>query len=542
MVDNYVKAGLVLKVPGKSELYTLENDIVVNIVNSSGFPLSPKEGEAVLFYENGETFAVKPDNVYYSVNQPDVPDTSGMWFNPNDKLWYRFMYADWGISYAMPIANINVIGTEDIFGDITYTTNVVDYVGYRVLNDEVFATKSDLPDLTPYATTEALTQGLVGKQDTLIAGENITIEDNVISASGGSSYAPPLLSYQWTDHILNDIRWLRADTFSWQDGGVYFGTYDTLEAEYNNENSVEETDGTITYKRTPNKYKIADISQEEAILNKYNTDGITWYYIIDTVNKRFKLPRTKYGFTGIRNGVGNDIEQIVILPNITGEINCTSTSTDAQFLADENGNVSSEGALYITSTRSAKTIGQTSNNATAPKGIGLDASRSSNVYSGDGTDTKIQEPATQMYLYFYVGSYTTDAIENTAGLNTELFNGKLDIDCNNTSATGKDFMSSMGMPSSRYIELTMGASGTQYTAPANGWFSCTGEINSSNGFISLKNENIFLRIRNYVVNSGTDVSTFIPAKKGDVISIEWSNFVMNQSYMKFVFIYAEGAE
>ena len=33
-----------------------------------------------------------------------------------------------------------------------------------------------------------------------------------------------------------------------------------------------------------------------------------------------------------------------------------------------------------------------------------------------------------MYLYFYVGEFTQTAIEQTAGLNAELFNGKADVD------------------------------------------------------------------------------------------------------------------
>lgn len=32
-----------------------------------------------------------------------------------------------------------------------------------------------------------------------------------------------------------------------------------------------------------------------------------------------------------------------------------------------------------------------------------------------------------MYLYFYVGEYAREAIEQTAGINTEMFNNKLDI-------------------------------------------------------------------------------------------------------------------
>ena len=44
-------------------------------------------------------------------------------------------------------------------------------------------------------------------------------------ATWRSSYTPPLLSFGWYDHKLNDIRFLRADTFSCQDGTVYHGVY-----------------------------------------------------------------------------------------------------------------------------------------------------------------------------------------------------------------------------------------------------------------------------------------------------------------------------
>lgn len=44
---------------------------------------------------------------------------------------------------------------------------------------------SNKPDLSGFATKSEVTSGLASKQDTLIAGNNITIVDNVISATGG---------------------------------------------------------------------------------------------------------------------------------------------------------------------------------------------------------------------------------------------------------------------------------------------------------------------------------------------------------------------
>lgn len=47
--------------------------------------------------------------------------------------------------------------------------------------------KADSSALSDYATTTAMNTALAGKQDTLTAGTNITITNNVISATGGSS-------------------------------------------------------------------------------------------------------------------------------------------------------------------------------------------------------------------------------------------------------------------------------------------------------------------------------------------------------------------
>ena len=54
------------------------------------------------------------------------------------------------------------------------------------------------PDLSVYATTTALGTGLARKQDTLTAGENITIENNVISATGGGGGSSNLVVYEMT--------------------------------------------------------------------------------------------------------------------------------------------------------------------------------------------------------------------------------------------------------------------------------------------------------------------------------------------------------
>ena len=89
---------------------------------------------------------------------------------------------------------------------------------------------------TPIAT--ANTVGMV-KPD----GSTIKIDANgVISAGSGSGPSNNILDFKWSDHLLNDMSWLRADTFSWQSGNTYSLAYNELLSEYNNSTSVTQTD------------------------------------------------------------------------------------------------------------------------------------------------------------------------------------------------------------------------------------------------------------------------------------------------------------
>lgn len=241
------------------------------------------------------------------------------------------------------------------------------------------------------------------------------IANIITSESSGGGYHPPLLHSFWSDHILHRVDSLRADTFSWQSGKVYEAVYDELVSEYNDESSIEETKGGITFKRTPKGYIIADGTQENAILDRYNTYGIAWIYILDKDNTQFKLPRTKFGFEGLRDSVGNDIQ--AGLPNITGKVRFRSSVTNQQDSTEGN-------ALYITAgTESASNSANASGSSAAGDALCVDASLFNPIYGNSDT---VQPPATQMYLYFYVGNYTQTAIEQTAGINTELFNNKAD--------------------------------------------------------------------------------------------------------------------
>lgn len=270
-----------------------------------------------------------------------------------------------------------------------------------------------------------------------------------------------LFDHKWADHILNDPSWLRADTFSWQDGGVYKAAYNHLEADITGKGLQSETIAgiTIQFYLADDKHKICPANQENNVSAIYAATGVAWYYILDTANKRFKLPRTKYGFTGLRNGVGNYVPES--LPNIKGNVNGVSNrsfystpTADGAFYVDNYGNNAFAGGGGIGSNSAL---------------LHLDASRSSAAYQ-DGAP--VQPPATQMYLYFYVGNFTQSALENTAGLNAELFNGKADV-------------STVAHVVTEYQAPTADNNYTWYRKYADGWVEQGGKITPTSDSLAL---------------------------------------------------------
>ena len=115
--------------------------------------------------------------------------------------------------------------------------------------------------------------------------------------------------------------------------------------------------------------------------------------------------------------------------------------------------------------------------------------------------------------------------------------GKADVDLNNVNNSGASKGASWAMPSSTYDNLTLGASGTQYTAPSNGWFAVQ-ILASSGGYLFLEGENGEGSI---VYSNGNNwtLANFLPTKKGKKCTVSYANY---SSTAVFRFIYAQGSE
>lgn len=109
---------------------------------------------------------------------------------------------------------------------------------------------------------------------------------------------------------------------------------------------------------------------------------------------------------------------------------------------------------------------------------------------------------------------------------------KANISLNNLTATGKEVCAHQAMPSNKYIELTLGVSGTRYDAPADGWF-----VASSDGIITMSLQGNRSGI---TVNGAARFAPWatLPVSKGSYVLFNYSS---NQNN-KIRFYYAEGAD
>lgn len=105
----------------------------------------------------------------------------------------------------------------------------------------------------------------------------------------------------------------------------------------------------------------------------------------------------------------------------------------------------------------------------------------------------------------------------------------------------KSTISGWSMPSSRYIDLTLGASGSTYTAPANGWFALWLKDNMpSQGRIVIRND--ITKFGSGIGNNNNlagYTALNYPASKGTIVTIYYEGTSAPSSY-RFRFIYAEG--
>ena len=124
-------------------------------------------------------------------------------------------------------------------------------------------------------------------------------------------------------------------------------------------------------------------------------------------------------------------------------------------------------------------------------------------------------------------------------------NNVANTDLSNVTDTGKKVISNMAMPSGRYTDLTLGASGSIYTAPADGYFIIQLFVNALvyhwvNLDYVVNGTNIFIGNWWGIVANNTFGIPIIPIKKGMGLRISYGSDITGAPVFRFM--YAVGSE
>lgn len=273
------------------------------------------------------------------------------------------------------------------------------------------------------------------------------------------------------------------------------------------------------------------------------TYGVCGKFVYDSVNNTVRLPKysnkiyTKE-ITSIAPVVGN------------GKALKFYDGSDTLNLGNRRGY---DGTAHFGGNSSNIGNGVSSNNGTntvTSYAVGLVTSA-----SDSGVIAQLSNITTSLDGYYYIVLATTTKTDIQVDIDeiaTDL-NGKADVDLTNVNNSGTSRGAGWGFPSdkdSAKINLTLGVTNTDYTAPANGYYvlcmksSAAGQLIAmgSAGKVSITDATNQKWYGDIWTSAGADQLVFgiFPALKGDIVNIDYTCPSSNLLYFRF--IYAVGSE
>lgn len=300
----------------------------------------------------------------------------------------------------------------------------------------------------------------------------------------------------------------------------------------------------ITYYLTGTNKKICLSDQADSVAAIYTATGAADFYLLDTENGQFKLPRRharrllrsyKEGTAGYNLYSDGWCEQQGIKTFKTGEtlnaqvVTLPLSFADTNYMVDglrvENADSLAYSYIKSKSTDSFILYGQGGGNAF------------NWVAQGYAVTTLLEDEFE--YEYYFIGNTIQNATMIDVGQISTSLTGKADGDLSNAnpSQTFTSQSSGWALPGGQYVDMTLGATGKTYTAPANGWF-CIVKATSSVGTQYFIMDN---QTKGYTMNltptAGNSVRYIFPVSKGDVVLI---SYTASGATSYFRFIYAQG--
>ena len=259
-------------------------------------------------------------------------------------------------------------------------------------------------------------------------------------------------------------------------------------------------------------------------------------FAIDTTNNKFKVPTIKDG-SYITQGLsdtelGKSYKES--LPNIranlvlhgSAEANLVSGAYES-FYGELGSTTSYRTPMDLREHTGASSYGR----------VAFDASRSSSAYQ-DGAKVQGNNIRLRFFVVVANGEINQSVMDWSAWATS--LNGKMDKDASNITSNAKSTISGWSMPSSRYIDLTLAASGSTYTAPANGYIA-VGIDGVTNNWINFNAGNYFQTIFTSPNKDTSWVQGIYAIGKGYSVNVSYGG--TSPSFAKYIrFYYAEGEE
>lgn len=118
-----------------------------------------------------------------------------------------------------------------------------------------------------------------------------------------------------------------------------------------------------------------------------------------------------------------------------------------------------------------------------------------------------------------VSVYDPDVLNDCLMHLKDEFNNVSNVDLSNLTDEGKRVITELVMPAEEYLELPVGASDTEYTAPANGYAIAEVETTATNGWISVNTDK--LSTNNVGPMAKMILYAYVPLNKGDKFTIRY---------------------
>lgn len=253
--------------------------------------------------------------------------------------------------------------------------------------------------------------------------------------------------------------------------------------------------------------------------------GVCGKFVYNSTNNTVRLPKiTGFVEGGEETTLGNLTE--AGLPNITGRIDLQNQYFGSPVI---------NGAFSVISSSESNNSGDGGSRSRLKK-VDFEASRSSSIYGNSNT---VQPQSIKVLYYIVVATTAKTEIEvDIDEIATDL-NGKADVDLTNTNNQAKILMSGMSMPSNTYVDLTLGASESTYTAPANGYVYLAKASTAANQWFNIYDNQNEISVAYNAHASGQVMKGYLPILKNHSFTVAYN---LAGATENFRFIYAKGSE